>query len=95
MLSKALDGILRLDSIVELLERIRPFPGLNSMEAEVVSRGCLLNVWPSSPISSGPAEKRLRRVLGILTFRVTRRTYADTTVVVVECLARWMGVWFF
>ena len=66
------------------------FPGLNSMEAEVVSLGALLGVAPLSPMSSGPAEIRLQRVLSTAMCRVAHRTYAGTAVVVAGCLTRWM-----
>ena len=64
------------------------FPGLNSMEAKVVSLGALLGVEPPSPMRSGPAEIRLQRMLGIAMCRVAHRTYADTAVVVAGCLTR-------
>ncbi len=63
-------------------------PGLNSMEAGVVSLGALLGVESPSPMSSGPAEIRLQRVLGTAMCRVAHRTYAGTAVVVAGCLTR-------
>ena len=68
------------------------FPGLNSMEAGVVSLGALFGVEPLSPMSSGPAEIRLQRVLSTAMCKVAHRTYAGTAVVVAGCLTRWM-IW--
>ena len=64
------------------------FPGLNSMEAGVVSLGALLGVEPLSPMSSGPAEIRLQRVLSTAMCRAAHRTYAGTAVAVAGCLTR-------